>query len=151
MVREGSVETPEVLIVVGAHLEAEVADRPLAYAVRERLLDEAARIGAPELSAVVCTDLWYLNNEDLFSRPCVVIGHPGVNAAAAYYARRLPAAFVVDGRMQVQADPEFLDLRVCIYGMSEADTAGALEAFWSRWGEGYVAAVVDEMMGTPNF
>ena len=58
-----------ILIVVGAHLKAEMTDRPLAYRLRERMLlwlDEDSN-GSP-CEIVVCTDLWYLNADELRSR-----------------------------------------------------------------------------------
>src|SRR5690606_11668912 len=60
------------LIVVGAHLRAEEADRPLAYKLKRRIdawLDQnAARLNI-DIEPIVCSDLWYLNQEHLQQRP----------------------------------------------------------------------------------
>ena len=56
------------LIVVGAHLRAEVADRPLAYRLRERIHAWLEKYGPGinvGLIPVVCSDVWYMNQEAL--------------------------------------------------------------------------------------
>ena len=66
-----------VLLVVGAHLEAEVTDRALGYRLREQILAWQAGADCPQpLRPVVCTDLWYLNNQPLRQRPAISIGRP---------------------------------------------------------------------------
>jgi len=125
-----------ILIVVGAHLRAEVSDRPLAYRLRERLLTwldrHAEREGAPP-DVVVCTDLWYLNADDLRKRPTISIGPPGVNALTAYLADKVPSAFAIDNVLSVQLDTDFLDLTVCCWGNEQSATASAIDAFCERY------------------
>lgn len=122
------------LLVVGAHLEAELSDRPLAYRLRDHILawQEAAE-EACDLLPVVCTDLWYLNNDELRRRPAIAIGRPEVNAATAYLAGRLPTAFVAEERFRIQLDPELLDLDVCIWGAAPRDTSASLDLFVDRY------------------
>ena len=94
-----------VLIVVGAHPEAELYDRPLAYRLREAILAELRHSGEPvELTTLVLTDLWYLNQNPLRSRPTVAIGRPEINAATAWMARRLPTALLVEDAFRIQLE-----------------------------------------------
>lgn len=91
-----------IVIVTGSHLTAELEDRPLAYrlcnSIRERL---EARFGPPlfgdkwPLMPIVCSDIWYLNHPELRGRPTISIGHPGVNALAAYLGDKVPSAYAV--------------------------------------------------------
>ena len=121
-----------VLIVVGAHLEAERDDRPIAYALRERV---RARLPKGQ-DATVCTDVWYLNNEELRARPTIPIGPPRVNALAAYLADRLPSVYVVDDRCIVQADFENDEPAASCWGVNPRQTIAAIaavEAFASRF------------------
>lgn len=126
------------LIVVGAHLRAEVADRPLAYRLRERILrwlDEHSASGAegrtPEV--VVCSDIWYLNNDDLRAQPTISIGGPGVNALGAYLADRLETAFVIEDVLAVQVDLDFVDPVASCWGTTHASTVSAIDAFCERY------------------
>jgi len=127
------------------HLRAEVCDRPLAYALRAEMLNRlAARFpgGAP-LDPIVCTDVWRLNDDDLRRCPSVSIGGPGVNAYTASLAESLPSAFVVDDRLIVQADLEWVDTNVCCWGADHANTVEAVQAFIDR----YLDAFLDAALG----
>ncbi|MCC7389777.1 MAG: hypothetical protein IT431_13530 [Phycisphaerales bacterium] len=118
-------------IVVGAHLSAEVEDRPIAGALRDAL---AARLpeGFPFVP-VVMTDLWYLNNESLRAQPTISVGRPEVNALAAYLADKLPSVLAIDGRLIVQLDPELTDPAASCWGVDASATAEAVHAFLERW------------------
>ena len=75
-----------VLIVVGAHLRAEQADRPLAYSMQKRVRHWVRQHGDMlnvPMTPRVCTDVLYLNNPPLHRRPTISIGGPGVNALSA--------------------------------------------------------------------
>src|SRR5690349_19038588 len=125
------------LIVVGAHLRAETADRPLAYRLRERihawLEKHASGLNVP-VRPVVCCDLWYMNHEELQGRPTISLGGPGVNALSHFFFQKLEAN-VLEGRgggeqdKFIQLDREFIDLRVAIWGMDHDLTVDALELF----------------------
>lgn len=136
------------LIVVGAHLRAEMVDRPLAYRLRERILRWQDRLPpeAEPLDPVVCSDLWYLNNEELMEAPAIVVGGPGVNAATAFYANRLPIAFVVKDTLQVQLDVAHHEPWACVWGVDHATTVSAVDLFTERYLDGMLASVhgVDE-------
>src|SRR5262245_12026225 len=111
-------ELERLFIIVGADLRAEISDRPLAARLRDRIVqwqgqlqdhESAAPVTAIELATiVVCTDLWYLNSRELMGLPAIAIGEPGLNAATAYLANRLPTAMVIEGRFRVHLDPEFI-------------------------------------------
>lgn len=145
------------LIVVGAHLRAEIADRPLAYRLRERILRrlEESRPGKPgfageqgrriEPEVVVCSDIWYLNNEDLRSQPTISIGGPGVNALGAYLADRLETAFVVEDVLAVQVDLDFVDPVASCWGTTPGSTAGAVDAFCERYLDGFLEDALERI------
>ncbi|MBN8645997.1 MAG: hypothetical protein J0L61_12245 [Planctomycetes bacterium] len=126
-----------ILIVTGAHLRAEAADRPLAYRLRAQMLGwwdrEGLQLGVERPSVIVCSDVWYLNNDDLRSLPTVSIGGPGVNALSAFLTDKLPGVFTVQNILTVQMDIELVEAVVNIWGMDHATTVGALDAFVERY------------------
>src|SRR5688572_24965151 len=87
-----------VAVVVGAHPRAELTDRPIAYHLRDRMAAWLGSAGeqAPSLTPLVCSDVWYLNDDELRRRPTVSIGPPESNALTAMLAGRLPSALAVD-------------------------------------------------------
>lgn len=139
------------LIVVGAHPKAEMGDRPIAYRLRQRMsawLDQ--RFPTPEsrpLVPLVCTDVWYLNDQSLRERPAVAIGGPSVNALSAYLADKLPSAFVIDDVLMVQMDVEVAELLACCWGMSHEDTSAAVDVFIDRYLDTYMRASLREDVG----
>lgn len=130
------------LIVVGAHLRAEVHDRPLGYRLRDviRQWNQAqpdAAGGHPlsqagQLAPVVCTDLWFLNQPDLQERPAIAVGPPGVNAATAHFCNRLPVAFMIEGTLEVRMDLEGRVPAASIWGIDHESTSAAVDAFIAR-------------------
>lgn len=136
------------LIVVGSHLRAEVADRPLAYRLRERIaawLEKFAVDVDPPVLPVVCGDIWYVNQESLQHRPTISLGGPGVNALAAYFNDKLPSGVVRDEKMVIQLDPDYVDLRVSIWGMNHDLTVDALELFVRQYMSDYLKAVATQV------
>jgi hypothetical protein len=138
-----------VLIVVGARLESEIAERPLAAELRDAIErcaagaamgDELPGDADEAMTPVVCTDVWYLNDPSLSGLPVICIGPPEHNAATAYFASKLPTAFVVEGSYRVQLDPEWLDLTVCIWGVRTSDTAAGVRLFCERYLEEFMRA-----------
>lgn len=125
------------LIVVGSSIEAERRDRPLAYRFREQVLDRLdvrRRDGeADALTPLVCSDLWYLNAREADGRPAIALGAPNTNAATALFSNRVPTAFVVEQRLRVHVDVEFIDLRAAIWGVNAAATASAIDLFAERY------------------
>lgn len=136
------------MIVVGAHLRAEVADRPLAYrlhaAVNEWLEKHQDAITEPFVP-VVCSDVWYVNHRSLQRRPTISIGGPGVNALSAYYADKLDPSLVEENHFIIQLDPEFVDLRACVWGMNHDLTVKGLDVFIDRYLDGFLRAVVSQV------
>ncbi len=132
------------LVVVGAHLRSEIADRPLANRLVRLIRSwQAAMLedGDTALIPVVCSDVWFLNDRDLMQQPCIAIGEPGHNAATAYYAARLPKSYVVENVCAVQFDPQFLDGSVCLWGADVRATEAAFVAFVERHLDPYLRAV----------
>lgn len=131
------------LVVVGAHLRAEVSDRPLADRLVRQIRDWQAEslddLDEP-LLPLVCSDMWYLNEPSLLERPAIVIGEPGVNAASAYYASRLPRSVVMDNAWEIRMDPEFVDPRVALWGEGPAQTEAVTDEFARRYLDAYLRA-----------
>jgi hypothetical protein len=133
------------LIVVGAHLGAEAADRPHAYALLEAVQDVLHReIGSTDwpVTPLVCTDVWYLNNNELQKRPVVSIGGLGVNALSAYLYQKLPTALAVEDQLVIQLDVDMADLRCAVWGMDHRHTAAAVELFQKKYLSEYLRAVL---------
>lgn len=136
------------LLVVGAHLRAEAADRPLAYQLRDRIqmwLKNRAGEMNVLLAPLVCCDVWYVNQQSLHRRPTISIGGPGVNALSAYYTNKLSPALVHENHKVIQLDPEFTDLRVCIWGRNHDLTVDAINMFIDKYLDGYMRAVVTQV------
>ena len=122
------------LIVVGAHLRAELSDRPLGYRLRDEIVRwQQQTPEANPLAPVVCTDLWYLNARELMVRPTISVGRPGLNAVSAYFANRVPTALAIDESLQVQLDPAFVSLQACIWGVDGPATATGVDLFRQRY------------------
>lgn len=133
------------LIVVGAHLRAEANDRPLAYALQESIHQHLhQRFDSTDwpIMPLVCSDVWYLNNESLHDRPAISLGGPGVNGLSAYLYQKLPTALAVEQKLVVQLDLHFEDLRVAIWGVDAEHTANAIDLFESKYLADYIEAVV---------
>jgi hypothetical protein len=136
------------LIVVGAHLRAEMADRPLAYRLCERVRAWLEKFGPavnPPVLPLVCSDIWYVNDEDLQSRPTISLGGPGVNALSAHFHDKLQTAMAQDGDFIIQLDPEFVDLRASVWGRDHKLTVHALEQFVLHYMPGYLRAVATQV------
>lgn len=140
-------ERHRVIIVVGSHLRAEEGDRPLAY----RLVEEVehwkernqSQLGV-EIEPIVCTDLWYLNNEELRRLPTVCIGGPGVNALSAYLAQHLSDENQ-EADVLLQIDPDFTDLQACVWGTDHDLTSHGIQLFVDRYLDGYLRAVATQV------
>jgi len=137
------------LIVVGAHLRGEIADRPLAYQLQQHIRQfckQHTQLIEIEIKPIVCSDLMYLNNKDLHPCPTISIGGPGVNTLTAYFARQLPRdALENNPKIILQLDPEFTDLRACIWGMDNQQTTQALALFVRDYLKSYLTAVVNQV------
>lgn len=117
-------------IVVGAHLCAEVGDRTRGNQVKDAIIRwmKENNINDPPWP-LVCSDLWYLNQIELKTQPTICIGHPEINAATAAISVRLQTAAFVDDSYRIQLDPEFIECTCCLWGVNDANTQLAVEAF----------------------
>jgi hypothetical protein len=133
------------LIVVGAHLRAERHDRPLARRLREeiRAWTDAFELGDDRLEPLICTDLWYLNQPELMLRPTIAMGDPECNAATALLANRLPTVLVVDESLRIHLDPEFVELKACLWGLNPSAMASGLALFTERYLDPFLRAAHD--------
>ena len=120
-------------------MQAELADRPLGYRLRDDVLRWQQRTPeAGPLLPVVCTDLWYLNAPELMVRPTIAVGRPEHNAVSAYFANRLPTALVIDESLQVQLDPELVNLQACVWGVDRRATSSGVDLFVQRYLEPFL-------------
>lgn len=134
-----------ILIVVGAHLSAELYDRPIAYRLREQLMRAVEKSLDSKLdpgSIVVLSDLWFLNRDELRSQPFITVGGPTVNALTASLADKLPSIFAIDGQLitQMDADGE-VPIAAC-WGTGPAETARACDEFMARGLELFLDAIL---------
>lgn len=132
-----------VILVVGAHPHAELFDRAAAARLQQRLENwQAAHDDMIEpMHVVLCTDLWYLNDADMMGRPTIAVGRPGINAASAYLANRLPASFAVADFVHMHFDPEFVEPSACIWGRHENATVNACDLFADRYLAAFMQSV----------
>lgn len=132
---------PSILIVTGSHLSAEKLDRPLAYYARQRLITMLRNDRPCDDSAVlVCSDLWYLNKDDLRGVPTLSVGGPRENALTAMLADKLPSVYVVEGELIVQAESGFDPPLVACWGEGNG-TSRAVEVFCERYARAFCDAV----------
>ncbi len=137
-------------IVTGVTLTAEAGDRPLAYTIERAAREHLAELipqtpGEPAaLTPVVISDVYYLNNEDIQSRPTICVGGPGVNMLAGTLVENVPMAVAVENVLVIQMDVEFNDTRVAVWGMTHVDTVRAVDLFISRYLRAYLEAVVQQ-------
>ena len=138
-----------ICIVVGVQLRAELGDRPLAYRVEQEIRTRLdAALGRPpegeppRLAPVVISDVYYLNNEEIQSRPAIAIGGPGMNAVAAMLVDRLPTAVAIEDTLVIQMDLEMTDQRCAVWGMNHLDTVRAVDLFVAKYLDTFVVGVV---------
>ncbi|MBC8522367.1 hypothetical protein H8D29_00395 [PVC group bacterium] len=117
-------------IVVGTHLQAEISDRQSASCLQQSITDwmKEQDIAGPPWP-LVCSDLWYLNDTELKVQPTICVGHPDVNAATASLSSRMETARLEDDLFRIQLDPEFIDLKCCIWGVDDAATQSGIDCF----------------------
>ena len=117
-------------IVVGAHLRGELEDRRRGYYLGEAIVDwmEQHDIPGPPWP-LVCSDLWYLNDTELRTRPTICIGQPEVNAATAAMSPKRETLLLVDNAYRIQGDHEYIDLKCCLWGIDDTHTNQCVEQF----------------------
>lgn len=135
------------MVVVGADLRAESADRPLAYRLIREIeawIERHRAVLSVEIQPEVCTDLWYLHHDELRRLPTVCLGGPRVNLLSAYLARHLVEADR-DAEVLLQIDPDFTDLQACLWGSDHTLTAHGLDLFVQQYLDGYLRAVATQI------
>lgn len=140
--------TTLLLIVVGAHLRAEIADRPLAYQIQKRIcrwVEQHRHQLDVAIEPIVCSDIWYLNQPQLQLRPTISVGGPGVNALSAYYIKKLANVLSEDDRMVIQLDLDFVDLRACAWGVDHQTTVQVAQIFMHRFLDDFMRAVATQV------
>jgi len=141
-------DEPAVMIVVGASLRAESADRPLAYRLQRRVrrwLTRHEQTLGVSIEPIVCTDVWYLNSEELQQCPTISVGGPAVNALSAYFAQDLEDEPDEDTHVLIQIDPEFTDLRAAIWGWDHDLTSKGLDVFCRKYLNDFLQAVATQV------
>ena len=140
---ESTLPEPVAVLVVGSHLFAEVYDRPYAYrlqrALERRIVDLGGEIGMGHI--VVCSDIWYLNQEALRVLPCISIGNPNNNAVAAFWAEKLPTVIAVDGMYIVQFDDGHGIPVASCWGADASCTHAAVDQFEKKWMDQFLGAI----------
>ena len=117
-------------IVIGAHLCAELGDRRRGYYLGEAIVAwmEQHEIAGPPWP-LVCSDLWYLNDAELRTRPTICIGQPEVNAATASLSSNLGTVLLEENAYRIQGDANFIDLKYCLWGIDDIHTNQCVEQF----------------------
>jgi hypothetical protein len=117
-------------IVIGAHLRAELGDRRRGYHVAEAIVHwmEQHQVPGPPWP-LVCSDMWYLNTLELRTRPTICIGQPELNAATAALSPKLETVLLEDNAYRIQCDPEYIDLKCCLWGIDDTHTNQCVEQF----------------------
>ena len=136
------------LIVVGAHLRAEAADRPLGYRLQQNMIDwlhQHTATAPSTLAPLLCTDVWYLNHDALQTRPTVSIGGPGVNALSAYLYQKLPVVLAIEDKLVVQMVAELVELRAAVWGTDAAHSAAAVDLFCDKYLSDFLRAVINQV------
>jgi hypothetical protein len=128
-----------IAIVTGIQLKAELGDRPLAYRIEQEVLAHLAaalpRPGPgepPRLAPAVVSDVFYLNNDEIQTRPTISVGGPGMNAVSAMLVEALPTALAIENTLLIQMDLEMNDARCAVWGMNHLDTVRAVETFLAK-------------------
>jgi hypothetical protein len=117
-------------IVVGANLYAELSDRRRATFLQQSISTWMHEQGIEDPPwPLVCTDLWYLNDTELRIQPTICIGNPDINAATAALSSKLETVHLEEELFRIQLDPEFIDLKCCIWGVDDVGTQAGMDYF----------------------
>ncbi|MGA0420870.1 MAG: hypothetical protein ACO3P9_12705 [Phycisphaerales bacterium] len=140
----GGWDTEDLLCVVaGAHLRSECEDRPIVEWLVETVRRRLASMGETRgVLPMAMTDLWYLNDRLLMHQPSIVIGEPGVNAASAHHAVRLPQMLVLEDALRIHLDPEYPRIRAVMWGAGPERTEQAVRIFADRYLDGFLEAAL---------
>jgi hypothetical protein len=127
-----------VMIVIGAELASDAADRAVAETLRQAV--DVRGMGHQYRRAVVVGDLTWFGTSLFQSCPTITVGGPGVNGVADRFGHELPTAWSDRNRVVIQAALDDLPPRVALWGADAAATADAAQAFVAR---GWLDAFLD--------
>ncbi|MEW6235415.1 MAG: hypothetical protein AB1656_08530 [Candidatus Omnitrophota bacterium] len=114
-----------ILIVTGSELLPEEKDRPIAYLLKEKI---DARGATRHQRAIVVSDRWYMENELFHICPVILVGGPGVNAAAAEIYKSIPVAWSDEESAFVQM-AEKTPVKASLWGLNQEGTLKAADSF----------------------
>lgn len=119
-------------------------DRQVAYGLK----GEIDRLGAGTewRGAVVVSDRWFADNRIFHLCATIMIGGPGVNAAAAALVDELPMVASHEERVFVQGSWDGETRRASLWGLDRRATAQAVETFVR---EGYCADFLNHAWRLP--
>jgi hypothetical protein len=115
-----------ILIVTGSTLRAEDADRPLAYFVREQILNRSSTDDI--LLVHVVSDYRYLNDRKFAELPTISVGGPGVNALSQKWLECVPFILIVEDEFFLQMDCNW-PARSSVWGVDHETTRLAVSTF----------------------
>jgi hypothetical protein len=118
-----------ILIVVGADINPEEKDRPLAYYLKAEIEKSPQYGSLPFRKCIVISDSLFESDKIIQICPTISIGGPGVNALAARLAEKLPIIVAKDDRFFIQYDENNADQLVSIWGMNQETTGEAINVF----------------------
>ena len=129
-------------IVIGTHLRAELGDRRRGYYLKEAIVDwmEQQELFGPPWP-LVCSDMWYLNQADLRTRPTICIGQPELNAATAALSPKLETVLLTEDAYRIQCDPEYVELRCCMWGIDDEHTNQCVDQFIKNMLPNFIGAI----------
>jgi hypothetical protein len=119
-----------VMIVVGSSVPQEMADRPLAYRLKEAIDKEGHE--TEWRKAIVVGDLAYEADAVIQGCPTIAIGGIAANSVSARLVKVLPTALAVQKKSFVQLDITFRDHRVLLWGIDPPATEAAVDLFMSK-------------------
>jgi hypothetical protein len=119
-----------VIIVVGSSVPQEVADRPLAYRLKDAIDKFGA--GAEWKNAIVVSDMAYESDAVIQGCPAISIGGIAANILSARLVNVLPTALTAQKKSFVQLDITYRDRRVLLWGTDPAATEAAVDLFMNK-------------------
>jgi hypothetical protein len=138
-----------ILIVTGSELRAEEMDRPLAYYLRQKIVESEAFVRRGPIHVI--SDYRYLYEKKFADYPTISIGGPGVNALAHKWLEKLPLCLTVDDEFFLQMTPPGqTPVRASIFGVDHETTQFALATFLENHLDGFLAHCHPESARAPR-
>lgn len=115
-----------IFIVTGSTLRAESMDRPLAYYLRETILNHPAFF---DCEVHVLSDFRYMHERSYSDSATISLGGPGLNALTHKWLDELPVLLGVEDEFALQWSEDWDRPRVSIWGLTSESTSQALATF----------------------